>query len=1179
MKRIMLVMALLFFSFGLAACEDSTKKIITFETNQGTLIDAVTFEDVYTLDKLEKIQTTKEGYTFVSWHTEASLSDDSIVKETIESSVTLYAKWSINAYGINYHLNDGINASDNPVSYTIEDTISLKNPTREGYAFSGWYLEESFSNLITSIPKGSKQAIDLYAKWTELTDTSYEITWENEDGSVIKTTLVLEGELPVFEGELPTKAQTDTHTFAFLGWNPALSAATKDQTYVATFTMIPIKEENTYDKEALNLAVGFDVSAYLPEIFSTDYVILDESDDTGLVIYVDIFDWKVEDSDAFMAYIDQNLTYNDVEQSWVIGDYFIYVYEDTETYPGKTVYGFGIYDTTTAVTDKAPYDPTELNQFFGFDIYQQMPQLFTNNALFLDMSEGTIIEANIDVMDWTNQEALDYMDLLDTVLTYDEVEQSWIIGDYFLYVYEDDQTYPGQVIYGLGIYKDTSEVSEPVEGLYYAFNVQNTTSSLDSYKATIDQSIEFDGSDSKVIVKVSHLGNIATGMTPPGGLSNGLIFAANVKGIDNAKAYIEIDTLGTVIPEFSFEIEARDNFSSKLIGAKLQIHNGTEWVDFASGDFYSQITTDVVKITISNLNASKFRLLFTGTGEASNGGQFKLYNIELLQAKAKPIESWADMITLLGTNLNEGTLSNLLPELEGVSELYLNKISGYEYKISGLFAHDDYQTRVTNYLDSLVLKGYAINEALSALKGQTVYSISLNDDLAYGIYLLSDGQTVELRIWKYDPVIAIAELESLSKVQSINAFEKESFGKSGLPSTGKYNVLVVPVEIQGSPFPSDYETNLDIVFNGTSVQTGWESVSSFYYKSSYSNLDLTFDISPKYTTSNPASFYEGFSDEGDQYAIKEALLNLDPTIDFSQYDSNSDGLIDSVIFIYSKAYSDSDPWWAWVYAAQYGQANDLPLLDGKRFEYYFWASYDFMNDPLTGLSDLSYNAETYIHELGHLMGMPDLYPYNDALNYGPVGGFDMMDNNAGDHGPFNKLVFGWLQPLLAVEGSYQVTLDAYATDNDGLNNTLLIPYNANDLADGEAFDEYLLVMFYTPQGLYNGHLGLPHTLKDAGVMIYHIDARLNTGAGFWEEYFKNNNDSTSNFFVELLEADFNNSIPSKTNYISQSDILTNGVIDLSTYKWNQGGNINVSIEIAESFNNTSSSITLNVQVQ
>ena len=159
-------------------------------------------------------------------------------------------------------------------------------------------------------------------------------------------------------------------------------------------------------------------------------------------------------------------------------------------------------------------------------------------------------------------------------------------------------------------------------------------------------------------------------------------------------------------------------------------------------------------------------------------------------------------------------------------------------------------------------------------------------------------------------------LETLSKRQSINEYEVSQFGMSGLPSTGTYDVLVVPVEIQNVPFEASYKTKLDKVFNGTSLDTGWESVASYYYKSSFGLLDLNFDILDKHITSNVKSYYEGKGQDGDQHAILDALTALDSTIDFSKYDSNNDGVIDSIIFIYSTDYNyDVDPWWAWVYAS------------------------------------------------------------------------------------------------------------------------------------------------------------------------------------------------------------------------------------------------------------------------
>lgn len=69
-------------------------------------------------------------------------------------------------FNIQYNLNGGKNASGNPAAYTkTGNTITLKNPTRAGYKFMGWYTDAGFKNKITKINKGSIGDKTLYAKW------------------------------------------------------------------------------------------------------------------------------------------------------------------------------------------------------------------------------------------------------------------------------------------------------------------------------------------------------------------------------------------------------------------------------------------------------------------------------------------------------------------------------------------------------------------------------------------------------------------------------------------------------------------------------------------------------------------------------------------------------------------------------------------------------------------------------------------------------------------------------------------------------------------------------------------------------------------------------------------------------------------------------------------------------
>ncbi|PKK86690.1 MAG: hypothetical protein CVV63_04170, partial [Tenericutes bacterium HGW-Tenericutes-8] len=479
-------------------------------------------------------------------------------------------------------------------------------------------------------------------------------------------------------------------TYAFIGFTPTVGAATGNQTYTATYQETLIDTQIPFNPSDLNDIFGFNIYTLIPTFETYDYVIVDFSDATFFEVYVDMFDWTESDVDAFIDLLDVQLTYDDLEESWILGDYYIYAYEDVETYEGLTVYGFGIYGDVSGEIVTDAFDSAELNAIFEFDIYSLMPSFTSDDAIILDYSDETYYEVYIDMFDWTETNALAYMDLLDDLLVYDDNEESWILGDLYVYVYADDETYDGLIVYGIGIYGESdSSIVTPDENLYYTFNVQNTTTSLTtSYKENVDQILTFSDSSGKVVVKSSYLAQI-TG-TPPGGLSVGVIFAANVSGVANPSVYLEIDTLGQIIQTMTFEIEARDAFSEKLLGAVLQVYNGYSWVDLAGGNFYSELSTDQVLITINNINASKFRLLFTGSGITSNGGQFKISAVSLYASTASSIETWSDAVILLEGFLNETALSELIPTFENLTDITLNKISTNHYQVSaGLTSADN----------------------------------------------------------------------------------------------------------------------------------------------------------------------------------------------------------------------------------------------------------------------------------------------------------------------------------------------------------------------------------------------------------------------------------------------------------------------------------------------------------
>lgn len=119
----------------------------------------------------------RTGYSFAGWNTKADGSGTTYKNEasvknlttTNGQTVTLYAQWTKTKYTIAYKLNGGTNNKSNKSSYYVTtSTLKLKNPTRAGYTFKGWYTDKKFKNKITQISKGSTKNYTLYAKWEKV---------------------------------------------------------------------------------------------------------------------------------------------------------------------------------------------------------------------------------------------------------------------------------------------------------------------------------------------------------------------------------------------------------------------------------------------------------------------------------------------------------------------------------------------------------------------------------------------------------------------------------------------------------------------------------------------------------------------------------------------------------------------------------------------------------------------------------------------------------------------------------------------------------------------------------------------------------------------------------------------------------------------------------------------------
>ncbi len=390
-------------------------------------------------------------------------------------------------------------------------------------------------------------------------------------------------------------------------------------------------------------------------------------------------------------------------------------------------------------------------------------------------------------------------------------------------------------------------------------------------------------------------------------------------------------------------------------------------------------------------------------------------------------------------------------------------------------------------------------------------------------------------------------------------FNKISYHNDTMPTLGDSKVLVIPVAVK------DYEDNaternlsrIKKAFTAESDDITWESVASYYEKSSFGKLNLDITVADSwyecgYTPLEIQQNFALYDDGGVSVLANKAWgwymdkYQANP----SDFDADKDGWADAVWLVYSAPHMAEDKagfeakypgidvggFWAYVFRS-YVNNQEESQNQVARPRMIGWASYDFMDDfNLDGDDDI--DTHTFIHETGHLLGLKDYYatytPYES-----PLGCVDMMDNNVGDHNAMSKFALGWASPKVIRE---ETTIRLKPYEEDG--SFLLLP---GAEFNGTAFDEYFTIEYMTPTGLnekdytssYVGN-GLQGYSKP-GVRITHVDNRAinkqvaltHTVADFW-------NDPISNtaFPALTMYLDNENTLPIRQITLMQKNVDT-----------------------------------------
>jgi M6 family metalloprotease-like protein len=365
------------------------------------------------------------------------------------------------------------------------------------------------------------------------------------------------------------------------------------------------------------------------------------------------------------------------------------------------------------------------------------------------------------------------------------------------------------------------------------------------------------------------------------------------------------------------------------------------------------------------------------------------------------------------------------------------------------------------------------------------------------------------------------EIESLfGKIPASQLTQQDSLAISSYRFTGD-TLKLVAILLDWSNRRGTYskETFDSLLFSRNVFPGG--SVADYFYEVSYGQVNMVGEVIDWYTDGT----YPGYFDF---YFFQSLFSILDPVIDYSQFDGDHDGNVDAATIIRSgngkeDSQDDND---IWSGAVNYTPGHGLGPFDGVYIM--GWNTCpetrplrDSLYPPgFSGVNTLN-RISVFCHELGHNVGLPDLYDYDEKLNtttyYTPndandhpinseqcimgYGGYGLLSIGAGVPTHFcgwSKKQLGWINPI-GLTGDTHIVINNIETTKD--NSLYLLPVKPEE-------GEYFLLEYRNPRSTtkfnkidsdfscyFWPHLTYGGDTLDRGLQIIHVHDSL--GVPYW----------------------------------------------------------------------------------
>ena len=574
--------------------------------------------------------------------------------------------------------------------------------------------------------------------------------------------------------------------------------------------------------------------------------------------------------------------------------------------------------------------------------------------------------------------------------------------------------------------------------------------------------------------------------------------------------------LGTIIAAMSLSSCGFPNIFKPTLD-KLTVTNTREKSYFLVGQSYFDYCELSITGKYSDGSSKEFTYEQVSFSLTLNGESYDIYS---------PFTT-AGVYSLLAKK--DGVKSNKLSIKVFADEQYVSSIS-YSTTTVSLVANEHKTIDLTVSPEEFTVDITAqssdesiVTAANSGAKSFDLFGVSAGNATVTFKALTNATEYVEFTL-----TVSVSAIQKTTIQQTYNTLVKHSaYNVSACPTKGDVKILIIPVWFtdSGSFINSSKKEGVrqDIgkAYLGTTEETGWHSVSTYYYEESRGSLRITGTLSDWYSASCTAAQANRFEAEYDDYGYKTA----DPQSDLVKaatnwyfnnnsdsrrnYDYDGDGYLDGVILIYgapdyvakekygTKYSNGKDNLWAYCY---WIQESSQKSTSNPGVNVFFWASYDFIYgtniaQSKTGskycsgdTSHTNIDGHTFIHEMGHVFGLEDYYDYVKTGALNPAASFSMQDHNIGGHDPYSVMSLGWANPYIP-SNSCNIVINDFQSSGDMI---LLTPtwngYNS-------PFDEYLLLELYTPTGLNKldcdyQYTSYPQGPRTAGIRLWHVDARL-----------------------------------------------------------------------------------------